>query len=68
MPLSCQINDLCKCGTEWVFSAQGRLGIVSQELEGYYSYKGEVFIAMELIEDDCGFGLVFISFQCTLLG
>lgn len=40
----------------------------AQELEACYSYKGEVFIDMELIEEGGGFGLVFISFQCALLG
>jgi len=68
MLLSCQINDLCKCDTEWVLLAQGRLSVVSQELGGGYSYKGEVFVAVELTEEYEGFGLVFVSFQWTLLG
>lgn len=68
MPVSCQISGSWECGTELVLSAQGRLSIVPWELEGCYSYKNEVVLAMELVEDDCGFALVFIASNALCWG
>lgn len=51
MSVSCQINGSWEYGTELVLPAQGRLSIVPWELEGCYSYKNEVVLAMKLVKD-----------------
>lgn len=66
--VSCQIKGSCQCGTELVVSAQKRVSIVPYELEGCYSCKNELVLAMEMVEDDCGFALVFIASNALCLG
>lgn len=42
-------------------SIKGGVSIVLQELESCFSYKNELVLAMEMVEDDCGFASVFIA-------